>query len=216
MRKEREVEIKLHNWLKNYGSYIKAVYFNSKNELDCEVFVTKGKINKPDIIIKIDRGFGEEYIAVEVKTADNDRNVLDSGKILDYYLDYITGQTAYYINCEEIKIKYFLVATENSINGYLFKNESIIINNLTEKPLTKMLAEIGLLPSMEYERTRQFTRGLVAEFSRFRKRNELKIKPSLGILMSDFWNEKSPHIFVISYIDYLDKKARWGQRFIKI
>lgn len=216
MRKEREVEIKLSNWIKSNNLNSKEVYFNSKNELDYEIFITKGRANKPDLVIKMDRGFGVEYIAIEVKTSDNDRNVLDSGKILDYYLDYVTGKTQYYINCEEIKIKYFLVATENSINGFLFKNESVIINNLIYKEQTKMLAEIGILPSMEYERTRQFTRDLVATFSRFRKNIELKIKPSLGILMSDFWKDKSPHLFVISYIDYLDKKPRWSQRFIKI
>jgi hypothetical protein len=216
MRKEREVEIKLCNWIRANNTNKKEVYFNSKNELDYGTFTTRGKSDRPDLIIKMDRGFGEEYIAIEVKTSDNDRNVLDSGKILDYYLDYVTGQTTYYINCEEIKIKYFLIATENSINGYLFKNESSIINNLTYKEQTKTLAEIGILPSMEYERTRQYIRNLIASFSRFRKKNELKIKPSLGILISDFWKDKSPHIFIISYINYLNKKPKWGQRFIKI
>ncbi len=216
MRKEREVEIKLHNWLKEKSSFIRGIYFNSKNELDCSAFITRGRINKPDLIIKIDRGFGVEYIAIEVKTSESDRNVLDSGKILDYYSDYISNQTKYYIDCEEIKIKYFLIATENSINGYLFKNESNIINNLTYKEQTKQLAELGILPSMEYERTRQFVRDLIATFCRFRKKNEMKMKPSLGILTSDFWKDKSPFIFVLSYIDYLNKKPKWSQRFIKL
>lgn len=216
MRKERGVEIKLYNWIKSNASNKVEIFFNSINEVGCVIFTTRGKVNKPDLIIKVDRGFGNEYIAIEVKTSDTDRNVLDSGKILDYYLDYVTKETAYYINCEEIKIKYFVVATENSINGFLFKNESNIVNNLTYKPQTKMLAEMGILPSMEYERTRQFTRDLVATFSRFRKNIELTEKPSLGILTSDFWKDKSPYLFVISYIDYLGKKSKWGQRFIKI
>src|SRR3972149_928043 len=213
MRKERVVEINLSKWMREKSSFIKGIYFNSKNEMDCETFTTKGRINKPDLVIKMDRGYGIEYIAIEVKTSESDRNVLDSGKILDYYLDYVTEQTKYYIQCEEIKIKYFIIATENSINGFLFKNESNIINNITYKEQTKMLAELGILPSMEYERTRQFFRDLVATFARFRKSNELNIKPSLGILMSDFWKNSSPHVFLISYIDYLDKKAKWGQRF---
>jgi len=216
MRKERAVEIILSNWIKTNATFIKEIYFNSKNDLDYGTFSTRGKADKPDLVLRVDRGYGEEYIAIEVKTSDNDRNVLDSGKILDYYLDYVKGLTKYYIRCEEIKIKYFLVATEKSIIGHLFNNESSIVNNLEYKPETKTLAEMGILPSMEYERTRQFFRDLVASFSRFRKKNELTIKPSLGILTSDFWSGKSPYMFVITYIDYLLTKPKWGQRYIKI
>ena len=108
MRKERVVEINLSKWMNTKSSFVKGIYFNSKNEMDCETFTTKGRINKPDLVIKIDRGYGIEYIAIEVKTSESDRNVLDSGK------------------------------------------------------------------------------------------------------------NKSPHMFLISYIDYLNKKSKWGQRFIKI
>jgi hypothetical protein len=107
--KEKEVEIILWDWLRTKGINIKQIYFNRKNILNSPIFNTSGINEKPDFIISFDRGFGIEYIGIEIKCCDKSKNVHDSGKILLYYENYFSQKTKYFIEGKEIKIKHFAV-----------------------------------------------------------------------------------------------------------
>ena len=105
MNPEEESEIVLWDWLKTKGINVKEVYFNRINKLNAPTFQTSGLNKKPDFIVKIDRGYGTEFIAIEIKNTKNSRNVHDSGKILLYYENFILKKTKYLIDGKEIEVK---------------------------------------------------------------------------------------------------------------
>ena len=112
MKPEEQAETLLWDWLMTKSSFVKEVYFNRKNELN-GVFSVKGTHGKkPDLVIKMDRGFGIEYMAVEVKSSKRGKDVYDACKILDYMEDYFIGKVKYFIGKEEIKINHFSIATD--------------------------------------------------------------------------------------------------------
>ena len=166
----------------NVYSYI---YFNRKNKLGVPTFQTKGINKKPDFIISFDRGYGVEYVALEIKNATSSKSVLDSGKILDYYENYYLDKTNYFINNQEIKINHFVIATQNSINGFLFNTDKEIINNL-EHPndaWRKTNAKYGLEPKFEYNETSRFQRNLWNQFRRLREKLGIKEGASIGLIL---------------------------------
>lgn len=212
MKSEREAEIVLWDWLKTKGSCVKQVYFNSKNELGWTVFNVKGCMRKPDFVIRIDRGYGDEYIAVEIKVGDSAKDIHDAGKIMDYYLNYVSGMTRYYIGEEEIPIKHFVVATRNSPLGKLFPDDNEIKDNSESSQ-----CKYGLEPNKEYVRTRDYLRGLWASWRRSCKPNLKEIKPSIGILISNPATNDIPYLFCQMWIDWIhNKKPQWGIRFIQL
>ena len=220
IKPEEKVEIILWDWLKTKSKFVEEVYFNRVNKLNAPVFTTKGINKKPDLIIKINRGYGIKFIAIEVKSSEQSKNIHDAQKILDYYKKYITKKTKYYINNLEIKINHFVVATENSPKGFLFKDETIVIDNTKSNDIwRKTNSKYQLEPQKEYSLTSMFVRSLWANFRFFRKENDnlnLTEKPSLGILMSNFAEEDfSPYLMIMNYNDYL-KKIKWGARWWKI
>lgn len=216
MNPEKEVEIKLWDWLKTKSTFIKEIYFNSKNEINAPIFKTEKSQKKPDFIVKINRGYGIEFIAIEIKNASSSRSVLDAGKILDYYEDYFLGKIEYFINDKKININHFIVATQNSINGYLFNSEKNVIENIGSNDKWRDInAKYGLEPKFEYSETSRFQRHLWNNFNRLRKKLNIKNGASIGILQSDFYLEKVPYIFIMNYNSNL-KKAKWGARFWKI
>lgn len=220
LKPEEKVEIILWDWLKTKGENIKEVYFNRINKLNSPVFTTTGINKKPDFIIKIERGYGIEYIALEIKNSNQSKDVHDSGKILMYYENYISGLTKYFINNEEIKINHFAVATENSIEGHLFKEEKeTIANGLSDDGWRVLNSQYGYIPDVEYIRTSDFQRRLWSEWRNLKKRLELEKKKlsSIGIIISNPNQDKLPYLFVMIYIDYnKNSKKRWGQRFWKL
>ncbi len=227
IKPEEEVELKLWDWLKTKSKYVKDVYFNRKNILNSPVFTTTGVNKKPDFVIKINRGFKEEYIAVEIKDNKKSKQVYDAGKILHtYYNNYIKGLTKYFINNKEIKINHFTIATQDSINGHIFKKEQEIkiidnLKNTDNDQWRKTLALYKLEPRFEYHYTSGFVRNLFNQFKDFRKENNLKESggPSIGILMSDINGEgiiiTDPHLFIMNYNSHL-KKPKWGTRYWRI
>ncbi|HUS48690.1 MAG TPA: hypothetical protein VMZ91_00855 [Candidatus Paceibacterota bacterium] len=210
MKPEEKAEIVLWDWLKTKGKYVEEIYFNRKNNLNAPTFQTKGINKKPDFIIKIDRGYGIEFIAVEIKTG-SDRNIHDSGKIISYYENYILEKTKYYINNEKIKINHFCVASENSINGCLFGSSNWISNELCSKDKYRMQSQTyGFLPTWETQRTSDFQRRLWAEWRNLKKRLSIERKKlsSIGILISKK-DTFTPYLFVMWWTN----KNKWGQRF---
>lgn len=214
MKPEEMTEITLYNWLINSPrGYIKEVYFNRINKINAKVFTTKGLNRKPDLIIKIDRGYGTEYCAVEVKSAESNKNIHDARKIMDYYENYVSGNTIYYIDEEKIKINHFLVASEMSLIGSLLKNDNEITTNFdSDDHWRKTNTKYNLEPKAEYKLTSMWVRRLWADFRYFRKANDFEEKPSVGILMSNFYeNDFNPYIFIMNYNAHL-RKPKWGAR----
>lgn len=217
MKPEAKAEIILWDWLKTKGECIEEIYFNRINKLNAQTFKTKGINKKPDLIIKIDRGYGIEYCAIEVKSSEQSKNIHDARKILDYYKRYVNKKTKYFIGDKEIKLSHFLVATENSKNGFLFANEIHKISNEDcDDNWRKTNAKYKLEPKEEYSLTSLWVRRLWADFRYFRKENEFQDKPSLGILMNNFAEKDfSPHLFIMNYNSHL-KKPQWGVRFWRL
>jgi len=229
MKPEEKAEIILWDWLKTNreNSFIEEVYFNRKNQVNAPIFQTSGLNKKPDFLIKIDRGYGMEYIAVEIKDATKSQRVYDANKILRvYYLNYIKGKTNYFIDKEEIKINHFVIATQFSPLGHLFKKgkETRLINNLTETDddkWRKVLAKYGQEPIFEWSATEQFQRNLFSQFKEFRKEYKLIDTPSIGTLYSQVLEKgitkKIPYIFIMNYNNYNpDFKVKWGCRYWRI
>ena len=214
MKPEAIVKIKLWNWLKTEAEFIEEIYFNRKNSLNAPTFQTKGINKKPDFILKINKGYGINYCAIEIKNSSKSKNILDAGKILDvYYINYIHNKTKYYINKEKININHFVVASENSMNGFLFKDETIVDNSKSENKGKLYAIKNKLIPRYEGEKTYQFIRTL------WNNLNRIKIgftKCSLGILIGDKNNYFCPKIMVKIYVDWLNKKPTWQQRFWEI
>lgn len=222
MRSEEETEIILWDWLKTKSQYVNEIYFNRINKLNSPIFTTKGINKKPDFIIKIDRGFGIEYIAIEIKNATSSKSVLDSGKILDYYENYYLGNTKYFIDNQEININHFAIATQNSINGFLFNTEKDIISNSKgsndEWRITN--AKYKLEPEFEYNETSRFQRSLWNEFNRLRSKLNIKEGASIGLILSEVFEDgstnKIPYLFIMKYNIMKDRKSKWGARWWKI
>jgi len=221
MKPEEKAELILWDWLKTKGSFVKEVYFNRINNLNAPTFTTSGLNKKPDFIIKIDRGYGIEFCAIEIKDSSSNRNIHDAGKILYYYKNYTKGKTKYLINAEEIKINHFVIATENSHLGFLFKDEKDKFDNSNCNTDTwrRTKAKFKTEPKEEYKLSSMFLRGIWANFRFFRKENEefeAEEKPSLGIIISNFAeNDFSPYLFIMNYNKHLTK-PKWGARWWKI
>jgi len=207
---EDKIEIILWDWLKTKGQNILKIYFNRKNKLNAPTFKTKGINKKPDFLIKIDRGFGIEFIAVEIKDNTKSKNILDSGKILDiYYENFINKKTKYFIDNKQIRINHFVIATQSSPLGFLFKKEKIKIAKESQNKSKKYVASIGLIPQSEGDLSHQFIRNLWSRHNRIKLK---EIKPSIVILIGI-----EPSIFIKIFVDWLkDKKPKWGQRFWQI
>jgi len=214
MKPEEKAEIILWDWLRKKGT----IYFNRTNKLNCPSFTTKGIHKKPDLIVKINRGYKNEFIAIEVKSSDQSKNIHDARKIIDYYKRFINKKTKYFIDGKEIKINHFVVATENSPKGYLFMNEIHLTNNFESNDLwRKTNSKYKLEPKKEYSLTSMWLRRLWADFRFFRKDFEnFKNFPSLGIIISNFSeNDFEPYLMIMNYNSHI-KKPKWGARWWKI
>jgi hypothetical protein len=216
MKPEEKAEIILWKWLIK-SKYIKEVYFNRKNLVNAPTFSVKGNVRKPDFLMRINRGFGDEYVAIEIKSSNKSSNIHDAGKIIDYYLNFYNEKTRYYIDNQEVKINHFVIASENSPKGHLFSNEKEIVSNLdSDDHWRKTNVKYGLEPKKEYSLTNLSVRRLWADFRRIRKEYNIKIGASIGILMANFCeNDFSPYLMIMNYNSHLIK-PKWGARFWKL
>ena len=193
MKPEAQVELILWDWLKVNGTFIEEIFFNRKNELDCATFQTKGLNKKPDFVVKINRGYGVQHVAIEIKNATSSKSVLDAGKILDYYENYFLGKTQYFIGVKEIKIDHFVIATQNSKVGCLFNEEKSVIFNTGSNDAWRVTnAKYSLEPEYEFEETSRFQRNLWNQFKRLRDNN---LHESLAHKVI------SPHGFVLTVLN---------------
>jgi hypothetical protein len=232
IKPEEAVELKLWDWLKTKSKYVNEIYFNRKNIINSPVFTLKGLKKTPDFVIKIDRGYGTEYIVMEIKNNLKSSQVYDASKILNLYYDnYIKKLTRYFINNEEIKINHFVIATQGSKNAKLLNDNVDIeitsnkwhINNSVPHHRTE-LVNLGHEPEWEWNGSSQFLRRLFSDFRQYRDKNNLKCipSPSLGILTSKidisdngaFYCDNEPFLFIMSYNDYNQQfKSKWGCRY---
>jgi hypothetical protein len=212
MKPEEEAEIILWDWLKTKGESIEEIYFNRENKLNWKKFKIQGEIKKiPDFVLKINNGYGIKYYAVEVKSSENSKNILNASKILDIYLkNYLNKTTKYFIEDKEIFINGFLIATDKSPQGYLFKKEDWIDNTIKDEGLSKYNASIKykIIPLKEGNRTFEFIRFLWEIYSKIR--NDYETKLDVGIIIG---NESIPYMMITSYYN---KNKRWTQRWWKI
>jgi len=215
MNPEREVEIKLWDWLKtDKARSVEEVYFNSKNEVNAPVFKVGGTQKKPDLIIKHNDGWGNKYCVVEVKDNSSSLNILKGDKIIDvYFKNYVEGKTKYLINDSEIKIDSFVIATQDSPNGFLFKNETLIDNWKDKKSKSKYLVskKYKIIPRKEGNRTFEFIRQLWHTYNKIR--NNYGTKVGVGILIGNSEDNLSPYLMITNYHD---KNKKWGQRWWKM
>ena len=214
MKPEEEAEIILWDWLKTKSQYVEEIYFNRKNKLNSNKFKVEGIQEKPDFVIKINDGYGIKFYAIEIKSSDNSKNILQASKILDKYLkNYLNKKTIYFIEEKEIKLEGFLIATNNSPKGYLFKKESFIDNTIKKDGESKYNAAIKykIIPKKEGSRTFEFIRFLWEIYGKFR--NDFKDKLNVGILIGNSEDYYSPYFMITSYYKI---KKRWSQRWWKI
>lgn len=198
--------------------HLYEVTTNRKHKLNLEVFHVKGKDRaKPDMMIKTP--ITKEWYAVEIKTAEKQKNVLDSTKILTkYYYNYLEGKTSYYLRNEKINIKGFLVATKFSKEGHLFKDETFEeIEIYTTIP--------DRIPQLEGNKTQLFLRQLWNNYKQERDKRKQQATeniPSVGILISHLntYKEKqntSPLIQVMgTYLNVNKNKWQYSQTLVKI
>ncbi len=192
MNTERQIEIKLWNWLSKsmrpFGNVLE-IFFNSKNELGCRTFKVRGDLRTiPDLIIKFSNPYngGINYMAIEVKDAKISKNVRDGLAKLpqEYLFNYIEGKTKYLVDGKEIKINHFAVSTQFSPEGHLYLGELPEIN---ESMRGKTNIAGKTIPVWEFGRTKEGYRNMLSTYSKYRKDKKLSKKqlPSLGILISD-------------------------------
>lgn len=219
MKPEEKAEVIICGWLMEKGRSIEKIYFNRKNkylkEFNGGIFKVKGLKNIPDILLRIDNGFGKEYYAIEVKDCSKSKNVLDGSKIIDLYFEnYIKKKTKYLVEGKEVNINGFLIATQSSPKGYLFGYEAFRDNIAEEGYESKYLAakKYEIIPRFEGDRTFEFVRTLWNQYSRIRK-NYDKEYVSIGILIGDANKNNVPKIMITKYNK---NKRRWGQAFWEI
>lgn len=211
MKPEEKVEIILWKWLKNTTE---EIYFNRKNEAGCKIFKVKGIRKIPDLILKTKDSYGIKYFVVEVKDNSSSINVLKSSKIIDlYFKNYIEKKTEYLIDEKEIKISGFLIATQSSPLGFLFKDETIIDNWAEPEKKSKYIVskKYKIIPRKEGNRTFEFIRTLWNIYGKIR--NDYKERCGLGILIGNSEDKYNPHIMITNYNGF---KKRWGQKFWRL
>lgn len=216
MRPEEKAEIILWDWLITKSNYIKKtnIFFNHKNEVGCDVFKVEGSQKKPDLLVNYNDGWGNKVYAIEVKDNSKSQNILKGSKIIDlYFQNYIQGKTKYKINNKIIKIDGFLIASQSSIKGHLFKKEELLDNFEGSKTSSKYIVskKYKIIPRWEGHRTFEFIRMLWNEYGKIR--NDHKEKCSLGILIGNKEENFNPYIMIT---DYNKNTKQWSQRWWKI
>jgi len=214
LKPEAKAEIILWDWLITKGKYVKNIYFNRINELGGKIFRVEGERKIPDFVVEINDGYGIKYYAVEIKPSNNSKDILKASKILDLYLkNYLNNKTKYYVGEKEIKLNGFLIATNESPKGHLFKTETWIDNTIKDEGLSKYNAAVKykIIPKKEGSRTFEFIRFLWNEYGKVR--NDYETKLDVGILIGNCDEDNSPHIMISSFYRI---KNRWTQRYWRI
>lgn len=171
MTNEEKVKGVLLKWLNLYDF---DVYWEKKNEFTKNTFHIKGITQKPDLYLVYKKN-PTIQVVLEVKPSKHIADVIKGTKIIDYYENYVTGKTKYFIDGKEMKPRFFLLSTELSIIGKMSKYDESKRSFKIDKPY---------FPKFEYNASKLFIRNL---WNNWRKRKLDKIKPEIGIgfLVSD-------------------------------
>jgi len=200
MKPETKTEITLTNWLRKNKIFV----LNNRKIKELKenyVFTTKGLTNKkPDMVIFTPNG----YYAIEIKPGGKASTVRKSNKIIEYQKEYETKQTTYYnYKQEQINIKGFLIATENSIKGYLYTDEQL--EQANEKKWLQLKNKYNKIfyPRVEGVKTKEFIRILKDNYSELTKNIEPRNNffSSIGMLTTADVDltEPKPAIFGFQY-----------------
>jgi hypothetical protein len=221
---EADAEMILWQWLKQCPD-VYEVYFNRKNKLNSPTFRVEGESKEiPDFVVSV-RLFGrEEHLAIEIKNGEEGINIIKSNKILkNYYANYIKDKTSYWIKDRKINIDRFLIATQYSKFGRLFRDSEFIIKNGTGFENSSWINKN--VPLLEYSRTKDMGRMLMHDFSDYRKQNSIKQSAGIGWLISDIiLNFTEDELKVqegmvgkplIQGVFFNDKLKRWSQTLTK-
>lgn len=186
MGEQIETMRKLADWIENYGW---KVYYNQKNKSGYDTF--HGPSCKPDLLLT-KNGY---RVMVEVKKGHEHQDLLNGfQETLDYAGKYWTGRTTgYYRNGrdEDLDIDAFVLATQYSIDGFLYQKEQN----------TRTLDYSGYLSKKkgmdEYASTHTITRymwrewedGKYTDYFRDLRRSQkqnvaMRQKPKVGTLVS--------------------------------
>lgn len=208
--KETQTEIKLYDWLINNGI---EVYFNRKIKiLNNKYKFTTNNLEKPDLILYSNKI--NKYIAIEVKTGTNKRDIYESHKIISYQQDYKNKKTEYFIDGKIIKISYFLIATENSKQGKIFNEEEIVYPD--DERFHKILQKTHQEPKKEYKQTKSFLRFIWSIWRNKKIYGRLANDPAIGILTSSILDDDEKYLPKMQIIEYSNIKNKWVVKWLEI
>ena len=208
MGKEHNVCLQLKKWFNTYGI---ACFLNQGENK----FTTKLSQKKPDLIIYSSKL--NQHIAIEVKVGNCSKDLYDASKIIEYWENYENKNIEYYIDCEQIQISSFAVATLFSQFGKLFYNYNKVtsIDDNKNDKWKYYCKTHGLEPLWEYDRTTDYIRNL---WSQWRKKRERKKQAGLGVILSNVLNQKvltesigNPLLFDMQWEEQKNK-YKWQNR----
>ncbi len=170
-------------------------------------FTVKGSGGRrPDIVC----GRDDVWSAIEVKRGGIG-DIQRSYKILDYACEYCGG--ALYVSDDGgVNITNFLVATEFSPRGHLFKDEHVTSEEWQKKQ-SNCYKKVGgyITPLLEWQRSADFVRSI---WKTWRARDSMR-HLNIGVLLSNINdrettldNRSVPKKFVMHYSK---RSQRWGQ-----
>lgn len=188
---EEAVKIGLAEWIETDGDADvywekKPSYWQDRPELQRPTFhVTGGSGKKPDMIIKT----GEKTFAVEVKDAE-DTSSVHTGAVENFvYWKEYSQKTGYIVESKRADIDAFLLATQYSPEGSLFKRFDSVTNaeSRNEDPPGNLDPPIWFIPQWEYHNTKGTTRSMWRQ-ARYRAKEQDAAswggKPGIGTLLS--------------------------------
>ena len=184
-------------WLEDTGY---SVYIEKQ-------FVVKGSGGRrPDIIC----GTKNVWSAIEVKIGKI-ADIQSSYKIIEYATEY-RGGARYFVDDVEILITNFLVATEFSTKGYLFKDDVLPSKKWREKQAEQHTKRPFIEPYWEMQRSADFVRSV---WKIWKDRDNMR-NLNIGVLLSSVNDSQKtldatpiPKMFVVHYSKSSSRWTTW-------
>jgi len=159
---------------------------------------------RPDVIC----GMKNVWSAIEVKRGKI-ADIQNSYKIVGYATEYCDGAN-YFVDGVEIKMTNFLVATEFSPKGYLFKDDVFPTDRWKKKQAEQHRKRDFIEPYWEMQRSADFVRSV---WKTWKDRDNMR-NLNIGILLSSVNDSQItldgfpiPKMFVMHYSE---KSSRWA------
>jgi len=171
---EDQVRLTLSRWLTQHGA---RVYWDRSHSYGYNTF-SPGQQARPDLLIE-----GQfNRFAVEVKVGNDSSDIHDAlPQIVNYWESVVDGETNYTVDGKEIDIDGFLLATENSPFGRLYRaeGESDVLRTETGDG-RRIAVENGHLPERESNASERIIRAVW----RFAKDRRPDAELGIGALLS--------------------------------